>query len=92
MDTRKHDIEQVNKGIKSSDPTERMVATIAGEKIASQRHDHWLGRARKELVKERINGNKDNARQISEDIYKHEKGGYGASSWTFSIPDHLRKK
>lgn len=93
--SRKADIKEIEHGLKSSDPTERMLAKNAGEKI--KKEDAWTKGARERLVEETRRGNKGNARQIREDMIDHRGGRQGREnrgekvSFSFHFPDGFFK-
>lgn len=82
--SRKHDIADIEKGLRSSDPLMREVAGNAGKKIKKQLNDSWTRDAREKLVKETLNGNKENAFQIRDDMVKHRGGREGKGSEAYS--------
>lgn len=81
---RKHDVVEINKGLKSPDPIVRKNAREAGERISQERLDGWVRVARQKLIEETRKGNAGNVRDINEDIVKHKKMGVGKTSFSFS--------
>lgn len=88
---RQHDIKEVEKGLKSSDPNIRDKAHKAGERIKNERHDKRVVEMRKRMIEETKKGRGDNANDIREDIQKHQKGGFGRTSFTFTGLDKIFK-
>lgn len=84
---RRHDVKVIEKGLKSVNPIERKQAKKAADKISKE--DGWTKSARAELIKETLQGRKDNCTQIREDMVKHEgrKTGGGSRSVTFNWPE-----
>lgn len=83
--SRKHDIAEINKSIKSRDPLVRKSAQEAGDKIRKEQSDGWMKEARTRLVEERMKGNNGNVRDISESIYKHTKHKEVIGATTFGF-------
>ena len=77
LNTRKHDIKTIEKGLKSSNPTEVQLAKTAGEKIRREQRDTWTRQARERLVEETRKGNIDNATDIRDTMVKHRGGRIG---------------
>lgn len=75
--SRKHDIQEVERGMHSSDPLMRKVATNAQKEISKQLRDGWTRSARERLITETLKGNKDNAKQVRDDMVKHRGGRLG---------------
>lgn len=72
-DSRKHDTKVIEKGLKDKDPLVRQVAKNAADNIRKQ-SDRWTKDARERLIKETRLGNKENAKQVRDDIVKHRGG------------------
>jgi hypothetical protein len=87
MDTRKHDKQIINKGLAHPDANIRKQARIAMEKI--NKEDSWTKSARERLVKESINHNVANIKDVGDEIVKHEgrKDNRGKVSFSFSFPE-----
>lgn len=93
---RKHDIAEIKKAVKSGDSLLRKAALASGEKIRKEQGDGYLRSARESLIREKLKGNQNNVRDISEQIYKHNKHSQdvpiGPSSFSFSLPESFWKK
>lgn len=89
--TRIPDIKVIEKGLRDKDPNIRGQAHRAGQKIKSEMHDKRITRMRERVVHETRRGRNDNANDVREDIQNHTRGGFGRSSFSFSIPEGIFK-
>lgn len=90
--TRIHDYKEVEKGLKSSSPSVREAASKAEYRLKEEAKDPRIKAMRSEVLKQTRRGRNDNANDIREDIQNYTKSGYGRTTFTFSMPEHIFKK
>ena len=75
--SRKHDLKDIEKGLKSPDPLMRKVAGNAADKVKKQLNDSWTVSARETLIKETMKGKNGDATYIRDEMVKHRGGRLG---------------
>lgn len=93
---RKHDIETMKQDLKKADPVMRRNIEEAGDKIKREQGDGYLRSARESLIRAKLRGESDNARDISEQIFSHVRHQndvpIGRRTFSFSFPDGFWSK
>jgi hypothetical protein len=85
--SRKLDIQNLKKDLASNpNPLKRKKILEAGEAIRKEQLDGWKRSARQSLLRE-SGKNAENAKDISDDIIKHEKMGIGRTTFGFNISE-----